>query len=116
MQPSLTEFLKYIEDEINFCLNQTKGKDFESFLHDEILTRAIVRSLEIIGEASKKIPPDFRSQFPLIAWKDISGMRDRLIHHYFGVDLEIVWNTVLEDLPVLSEWMAPMIAASKQFK
>ncbi|MCF8326375.1 MAG: DUF86 domain-containing protein [Leadbetterella sp.] len=116
MQPSLTEFLRHIEDEINFCLNQTKGKDFETFSNDEILTRAIVRSLEIIGEASKKIPPDFRSLFPLIAWKDISGMRDRLIHHYFGVDLEIVWNTVLEDLPILAEWMAPLIAASKQFK
>lgn len=116
MQPSLTEFLRHIQDEINFCLNQTKGKDFETFSNDEILTRAIVRSLEIIGEASKKVPPDFRSQFPLITWKDISGMRDRLIHHYFGVDLEIVWNTVLEDLPILSEWMDPMIRASKEFK
>lgn len=112
MQPSLTEFLHHIKDEINFCLSQTEGKDYEIFSNDQILTRAVVRSLEIIGEAAKKIPPDFRSQFPLIAWKDISGMRDRLIHHYFGVDLEIVWNTIKDDLPILSEWMDPMISAS----
>lgn len=116
MQPSLTEFLQHIKDEIDFCLIQTNGKEYDSFFNDAILTRAVVRSLEIIGEASKKIPPDFRSQFPLIPWKDISGMRDRLIHHYFGVDLEIVWTTIKEDLPTFSEWMEPMISASRQFK
>lgn len=115
MQPTLTEFLHHIKDEINFCLDKTEGKDYESFLHDEILTRAVVRSLEIIGEAAKKIPPDFSSIFPLIPWKDISGMRDRLIHHYFGVDLEIVWNTFKEDLPTFSEWMESMIKASLTF-
>lgn len=114
MQPSLTEFLHHIKQEVDFCIIQTQRKDFDNFFNDGILNRAIVRSLEIIGEASKKIPPDFKSQFPLVQWKEISGMRDRLIHHYFGVDLEIVWNTVVEDLPVLAEWMDSMISASKK--
>ena len=73
MQPSLTEFLHHIKQEVDFCLLHTQGKDFDSFFNDGVLTRAIVRSLEIIGEASKKIPPDFKSQFPLVQWKDISG-------------------------------------------
>jgi uncharacterized protein with HEPN domain len=112
MHPSLTEFLLHIKDEIDFCITNTKGLSFDDFQSNPVLSRATVRSLEIIGEASKKVPPDFRAQFPLIPWKDISGMRDRLIHHYFGVDLEIVWNTIHEDLPTLSEWMEPMIKAS----
>jgi uncharacterized protein with HEPN domain len=115
MHPSLTEFFLHIRDEIQFCLKNTDDINFEDFQNDEVLSRAVVRSLEIIGEASKKIPPDFKSQFPLIPWKEISGMRDRLIHHYFGVDLEIVWHTIKEDLPSLNEWMDILINSSKTY-
>lgn len=114
MHPTLTEFLFHIKDEVEFCMRETKDIGFETFQNDKVLTRAIVRSLEIIGEACKKLPPDFTSQFPLIPWKDMAGMRDRLIHHYFGVDLEIVWNTVKDDLPNLSVWIAPMIENSRR--
>jgi uncharacterized protein with HEPN domain len=113
MHPSITEFLYHIKDETEFCITKTEGLTFESFQNDAVLSRAVVRSLEIIGEATKKLPPDFISRYPLVSWKDMAGMRDRLIHHYFGVDLEIVWNTIKEDLPNLSIWLDPMIQDSK---
>ena len=81
-------------------------------MEDPIRMRAVVRSLEIIGEATKKIPPDFTRLFPLVSWKEMAGMRDRLIHNYFGVDYEIVWNTLNEDLEVLQIWMPAMINAA----
>ena len=110
MHPSLVEFLRHIKIEIEFCLAHSIGRKYEDFVNDPILSRAVIRSLEIIGEASKKIPSDFKSQFPMVQWKDVGGMRDRLIHQYFGVDYEIVWNTLNEDLPVLKEWIDIMLA------
>ena len=112
MQPSLVEFLKHIHIEVEFCRNVTSDTTFEKFLDDPLMSRAVVRSLEIIGEASKKIPLDFTASFPLIPWKEMAGMRDRLIHHYFGVDYEIVWNTVREDLEILQIWMPQLITSA----
>jgi uncharacterized protein with HEPN domain len=71
MQPSLTEFIRHIQDEIEFCITNTKNINFDDFQSNPILCRAVVRSLEIIGEASKKIPTDFKSKFPLIPWRDM---------------------------------------------
>lgn len=106
MQPSTLEFILHIKDEAEFCLQQLVDKSYDSFINDGVLCRAIARSLEIIGEASKRIPPDFRSKYPLIEWKVMAGMRDRLIHHYFGIDYETVYTTVRNDLPQLREWIA----------
>ena len=109
MHPSLLEFLRHIHDETLFCIGQTADLDYNTFIGDQVLCRAVVRSMEIIGEASKNIPPDFKSKYPLVAWKDMAGMKDRLIHHYFGVDYETVWRTLIEDIPVLNEWMEIII-------
>lgn len=109
MQPSLLEFIRHIYDETLFCLRRTSDMEYDTFIQDDVLSRAVVRSLEIIGEASKNISPDFKSKYPLVAWKDMAGMRDRLIHHYFGVDYETVWRTLKEDIPVLNEWMEIII-------
>jgi len=74
------EYLKHIAEECLFILSVSKGLSKEAFLNDEILKRATVRSLEIIGEATKKIPTEFRSKYSSIEWKSMAGMRDRLIH------------------------------------
>jgi uncharacterized protein with HEPN domain len=75
--------------------------DFVSFLQDETLKRAFVRSLEIIGEASKKLPEEYKAIQPDIEWRKVTGMRDRLIHDYFGVDYTIVWDVAKTKLPEL---------------
>lgn len=70
-----------------------------TFPQDETRRRAFVRGLEIIGEATKRVPEDFRTKHPDLPWKQMAGMRDRLIHDYFGVDYEIVWDVVKNHIP-----------------
>jgi uncharacterized protein with HEPN domain len=101
MLPSNVELLKHILDEINFVLKETSTLSFVNFVDDPVLKRAVVRSLEIIGEASKKIHPDFKSANPEIDWRGMAGTRDKLIHDYFGVDYELVWDIIQNNLPEL---------------
>jgi uncharacterized protein with HEPN domain len=115
MQPSLVEFLQHIQIEVDFCRSVTSDTSYDKFVEDPMMSRAVVRSLEIIGEATKKISPDFTASFPLLPWKEMAGMRDRLIHHYFGVDYEIVWNTVREDLEILEVWMPQLITSASTY-
>ncbi|MBI4318112.1 MAG: DUF86 domain-containing protein [Chloroflexi bacterium] len=77
----------------------------ERFLTNTLVHDAVFRRLEIIGEAVKHIPPDFRALYPIVPWKKVAGMRDKLIHDYLGVDLELTWRVVKDDLPVLLEHM-----------
>ena len=81
------EYLKHIQDESIYLLSlMEKGLTREQFLEDDTLKRAVVRSLEIIGEATKKVPADFKVKWKTVRWKDMAGMRDRLIHDYMGVN------------------------------
>ncbi len=114
MRPSVLEFIRHIEEEINFCPRELRPLGFDEFIADEKLTRAVVRSLEIIGEASKQIPNEFKTQYPQVEWKEMAGMRDRLIHDYFGVDYEIVYNTVQQDLPELQKRMKEILRKPKR--
>lgn len=101
MLPSTIEFLKHILDEVNFISRESDNLDFDDFINNEVITRAFSRSLEIIGEAVKKLPDDLRVKYPQVDWKDIAGMRDVLIHDYFGVDYELVWDVVENEIPTL---------------
>ena len=96
------EYLKHIQDECSYILSVV-NENFtkEDFLGDETIKRAIVRSLEIIGEATKKIPADFKVKYDSIQWKNMAGMRDRLIHDYMGINYTIVWDVVKNKIPDL---------------
>lgn len=83
----------------------TEGMDYESFISDEKTLDAVVRNFEIIGEAANRIDPDFRDQNPEIEWNRIRGFRNRIIHEYFGIDYEIVWEIIQEYLDELIEWL-----------
>ena len=98
------EYLKHIRDEIAFILSVINPEMTKSdFLSDETLKRAVLRSLEVIGEATKKIPADFKVKWNKIKWKNMAGMRDRLIHDYMGVNYSIVWDVVKNKIPELQE-------------
>lgn len=79
----------------------TKGVTFENFEKDEKTIFAVIRALEVIGEAAKKIPANFRNRYKQVPWALIAGMRDKLIHEYFGVSIRVVWRTIREDIPPL---------------
>ncbi|MEN9522392.1 MAG: hypothetical protein RL065_769 [Bacteroidota bacterium] len=109
MLPSLKEILSHICEEMEFILQETATKNYDEFLNDRTLKRAVVRSFEIIGEASKIIPNDFRSEHPEIDWKGMAGLRDKLIHHYFGIDYELVWDIIIDELPTQFEFIKHLL-------
>ncbi len=113
MSISPYDYLNHILDECSFILQATPSSvSFEQFFNDEEKKRAIVRSLEIIGEATKNIPVDFKLKWATVEWKQMSGMRDRLIHDYFGVDYYIVWDVVRNKIPYLKESIELIISDS----
>jgi uncharacterized protein with HEPN domain len=94
-------YLQHIHTETQYLLDRVQGLEKETFLHDETLKRAFVRSLEIIGEAVKQLPNDLKQRYSHLEWRAMAGMRDRLIHGYFGVDYDIVWDAVINKIPTL---------------
>ncbi|PQJ26777.1 hypothetical protein BSZ35_17775 [Salinibacter sp. 10B] len=103
MSRSETEYLRHIEDEAHYLAETSREVSWAEFADDETLKRAFVRSIEVIGEATKNLPTDIRDRYPEVDWRAMAGMRDQLIHGYFGVDYEIVWEVATEKAPVLRE-------------
>ena len=94
-------YIRHILDAIFTIGQYMSGVEYEDFLGDKLRQDGAIRELEIIGEASKQLSLEFKEKYPDIPWKDIAGMRDKLIHEYCGVDLNAVWETVEDDLPIL---------------
>lgn len=110
------DYLRDLLDAIEKIQNFIKGLDFEGFKKDDKTKFAVIRALEIIGEATKHISEEFRSKYPEVPWKDMAGMRDVLIHDYFGIDEETVWRTVEERIPQLRPSIEKILAKSSDAK
>ncbi len=96
-------YLQDIEESINKIQSFIEGMGYDDFYYDEKTKAAVIRMLEIIGEAVKNIPNEIRIKYDNVPWKPIARMRDKLIHAYFGVSYKIVWETIQNDLPRLSQ-------------
>lgn len=102
-------YLRHIQDECSYLISVSKNIKFDDFFENETLKRAVIRSLEIIGEATKKIPPDFKIKWHSIPWKNMAGMRDRLIHDYMGVNYAIVWDVIINKIPDLHQQISALL-------
>lgn len=98
----------YINDLVEACediLAFTKGMSYSDFADDKKTVNAVIRSLEVIGEATKKLPTSLKDSHPDVPWKQMAGMRDKLIHEYFGIDQQMVWQAVEKHIPEILPWI-----------
>ncbi len=110
MCKSPINYLRHILDECNYIVSVITEQTTKSdLLEDETLKRSVVRSLEVIGEATKKIPADIKYKWSDISWKNMAGMRDKLIHDYMGINYAIVWDVVKNIIPVLKQQIETII-------
>lgn len=109
MWESNLELVRHIYDECEFIKNHTKEKTSGQVIEDKVLVKALERSIEIIGEASKKIDDEFKKRYPHIEWKKMAGTRDHLIHHYFGVDYDILWDIIENKIPELHHFIKEIL-------
>ena len=102
-------YLRHVLDAISDAKRFTKGLTKEDFLENKEKQYAVLRALEIIGEATKNLSKEMKAEHSEIQWSDIAGMRDKLIHQYFGVKLDLVWETVKKNLPELENQVSEML-------
>ncbi|AHL22371.1 HepT-like ribonuclease domain-containing protein [Thermococcus nautili] len=102
-------FLNDMLEAISRIEEYTEGYDFEDFINDRKTVDAVLRNLEIIGEASRYVPDEIRSAYPSVPWRRVVGLRNVVVHHYFGVDLGIVWTIIRFQLPELKKSVEKII-------
>lgn len=102
-------YVKDIVEAMEAIEKFVKGVDFEAFKNDDMRTSAVIRKFEIIGEAAKNIPESIKQKYVSIPWRDMAGMRDRLIHFYFGIKYELVWNTIKDVIPRIKPLMRKIL-------
>ncbi len=101
MKKDDTIYLRHILDAISRIEKYTQNIEYENFINNPLLQDGLIRQIEIIGEATKMLSDEVKLKHSDIPWKDIVGMRNKLLHDYFGVDIDAVWETVKKDIPVL---------------
>jgi uncharacterized protein with HEPN domain len=99
-------YLESILENIHKIEKYSAGMSKDEFYSNELVQDAVIRNIEIIGEASKKISPEFKKTYYEIAWKEMAGIRDKLIHDYLGVDIDVIWKTIQEDIPFLKSQLS----------
>ena len=105
-------YIDYIQDMLvsaEKAINFVGNMNYDQFSEDDKTTFAVIRAIEVIGEASKKVPNEIRDSYSEIPWREIAGTRDKLIHEYFGVNLSVVWRTVRDDLPLLAKQLRTVL-------
>jgi len=110
MRPDDKIRLQHILDESQEALHFVANLTFEAFQEDSKTVHAVIRSIEVIGEAAAKISPEYKASQPSIPWEQIVGMRNHLIHVYFDVDYETVWKTVKNDIPMLMDMVKRLLS------
>lgn len=109
-------YLKDISDAMDSIEKFVEGMDFDEFIRDDKTTSAVVRKFEIIGEATKMIPEFIKEKYPQVPWKDMAGMRDRLIHAYFGIDYVLIWETIKNAIPKTKSIVHKILEESREKK
>jgi uncharacterized protein with HEPN domain len=109
MSRSTLEFLQHIQQELAYLLGRSANMTYEDFINNDDLIRSFVRSLEVIGEASKNVPDAVRYENPEFDWSGFAKLRDRLIHQYWGIEYLIIWNAIQTELPSNKEWIDVII-------
>jgi uncharacterized protein with HEPN domain len=108
---AIGDYVQDILDAVDAAIQFVEGMTFTEFESDKKTIFATTRAIQIIGEAAKKIPDSLKVQYPEIPWKGMTGMRDKVTHEYFGVKLDVLWNTIQQDLPKVKDLM-PMVLAN----
>jgi len=96
-------YLTHMQEEVAFLRDHTRNATFDAFVSDDVLRRAVARSLEIIGEAAKNVSPALRDRHPEVDWRGMAGLRDVLIHKYFGINWRIVWDVLQNKVPAFGQ-------------